>query len=300
MPEQIFTFTDEEILEMLKSGRIRLLKAPLEPAPEKKLAMQEAKSIFGEDFFGPKEVEKAFGLNLHSKDIPPVKFSPVELERAKKLGHMLILRVDKAPEGEPLTMEKINDLLQEKFWDEEKGVVLYSYNGLYLSNQPFFTEQTPRVGWALVSKECVPGTGGVDYLDQTQELAQYLENEIFDTLPDEYVSAVEEFQSQREDIEHLMDLNSDIYDIEEAVRKLGQLKLNRMLRHTMVEALYDNLLIFQNTGERLMEDVDTWTCDYLEGCLLTLGRFDREGASITEEDPEATDPCLQVYLSRYS
>ena len=66
-------------------------------------SVAEAKDIMGEkSVLGPEEVEKCFAITL--SDIPPIPFSRVELENAKRLGHLLILRIDRAADGEPLSM----------------------------------------------------------------------------------------------------------------------------------------------------------------------------------------------------
>jgi len=71
-----------------------------EPMPETKLEGTIAEQIetaiekLGkENVFGHKEVEKTFGVRL--KEIPEIPFSVEELERAEKMGQMLVLRVDK-------------------------------------------------------------------------------------------------------------------------------------------------------------------------------------------------------------
>ena len=106
-----------------------------------------AKEILGaREFMGPNEVEKAFGIKLESKDIPAIPFSKEELKRAKELGQFLILRTDKAPDGEDLTMIKMHKMLEKLFADKSKGKVLYDPSG-WKASQKFFIKGKPEFKW---------------------------------------------------------------------------------------------------------------------------------------------------------
>lgn len=87
--------------------------------------IEEAREIMGENFFmGPEQVKKAFGVELDPKEIPKIPFSREQLEKAKSLNQFLVLRVGVAADGEPLTMKKMNGILEESFIRKNEGRIL--------------------------------------------------------------------------------------------------------------------------------------------------------------------------------
>ena len=46
-------------------------------------------------FLGPEAIKAAFGVELSPEEIPPIKFTKEQLERARDLGQFLVLRLDK-------------------------------------------------------------------------------------------------------------------------------------------------------------------------------------------------------------
>ena len=252
-------------------------------APEIKLEgkiieqLKEAKEILGKDCLGPKEIFKAFDIVLDLETIPDIPFSREEIERAKELNQFLVLRADKALDGEPLTMEKIHNLLKDEFEKEEKGKVFYDRD-LY-KDEDFFKKQTPELSWALVSKEVIPDSTSKNYLQQTEIVIDYAKNNIFEDreLPKEYKEAIKEFEEQKEELKKLIDS-----DWKTASEKLEGLKITQLTRQTPVEVLYDILIYFQNNDkERLLENEYTWT-NYRssDGGLVGVGRFDSDGAVV--------------------
>ena len=66
------------------------------------IEFQEARELLGEDLIGPEEIEKTWGVR--PEEIPDIPFSREELERAKEMGQMLLLRVDRTEDGKPMSM----------------------------------------------------------------------------------------------------------------------------------------------------------------------------------------------------
>ncbi|MCD6149359.1 hypothetical protein J7J13_01060 [bacterium] len=196
-----------------------------------------AKEVMGEEFFGFQEVEKAFGIRISPEDVPEIPFSREELERAKELSQFLVLRSDKAPDGKPLTLQKINEILKGKVSDGSK--LLYSDDGkgeiksdAWYKSEDFIKDETPRLSWALVSKEVIPNSTGKNYLQQTEEMLNYLKNQVFSArggsalggkgeIPVIYQEAIDEFEKEKGEIEKLM-----FSDWKEAAEKLSNLKIN--------------------------------------------------------------------------
>ncbi|MFA6492604.1 MAG: AAA family ATPase [Patescibacteria group bacterium] len=258
--------------------------------------MKEAKEIFGNDFLGPEEVKAAFLDQVEISEVPSIPFSKEELEKARELEQMLILRVDKAKDGSDLTMEKIHGLLNGKIKDEAK--VLYSVD--WYKDEEFYKKDKPEVTWALVSKEAVPDSSDKNYLEQTETLANYLRNEVFKTLimPAKYGEALREFEKEKASIARIVESDKES-EWKEAARKLEALKLNQLTRQSPTEALYDLIVRYQQTGERLMENMYTWTKRRDSGGgLVCVGRFESVGVRVGGGRPGDWSGILGVSFSR--
>ena len=254
--------------------------------------LQEAKEILKEDFLGPEAVEKAFGIKLSPEEIPEIPFSKEDLEKAKELGQFLILRADKAPDGEPLTMKKMDELLQPTFNKENEGKILFNTD--WYENEDFSTKETPQARWSLVSKEAIPDSLDKNYLEQTETLVEYIEKNIdSDTIP-EYSEAIKKFNDQKEEIKKLIRS-----DWKKAAEKLVELKINKLTRQTPAEVLYDILIYKQNNGKRLLENRHTWTSRRdSSGRLVRVGPFNSEGVWVSAWGPGRRDSELGFLFSR--
>src|SRR3989338_5444711 len=121
------------------------------------IEFQEARELLSEDLIGPEEIEKTWGVR--AEDVPEIPFSREELERAKEMGQMLVLRVEKTEDGKPMSLEAMIDIIQKR-WDKEgKGKLLYTdneYKNWKERTGAYFSQKSPRTGWAFVSKELLP------------------------------------------------------------------------------------------------------------------------------------------------
>jgi len=287
----------EELEKEKPIEKRKTLSELMEPAikleGELKEQLEEAKEIFGKDCLGPDEIFKAFDIALKSEEIPDIHFSREELEKAKELNQFLVLRTDKAPDGEPLTMEKINNLLKKEFEDDKKGKVLYDRD--WYKDEDFFKEQTPEINWALVSKEVIPDSTSKNYLQQTEIIVNYLKTNVFKDkdLPKQYQEAIKEFEEQKDEIQKLIDS-----DWKTAAEILEGLKITQLTRQTPVETLYDLLIYFQNNEERLLEDKYTWTrCRSSGGGLVRVGSFVSDGVDVYGWLPGRVHSSLGVSFS---
>jgi hypothetical protein len=232
---------------------------------EEKLSIPDAERIMGrENFFGPSAVEKAFkGIMLGPEDIPDIPFSQEELERAKELGQVLILQINKAPDGEPLTIKKMTELHQSRSIRTRKCKISHWFLGDD-KKEKFLTIDTPKPSWVLVSKEFIPNLNlenkeSINYLDQTQALAEYLKNRVFEgkELPPHYQEAIDEFNALYEKLRgntivdrlryiplpERSEIPDDILDI--LTEKLPKLKINKLVRPSPVDAMYDIIICSQ-------------------------------------------------------
>ena len=273
--------------------------------PETKLEGPVAKQIEAaieklgkENVFGPKEVEKTFGVRL--AEVPGIPFSVEELERAEKLGQMLVLRVDKTPDGTPLSMEAMNAILMEKWQKEGKGSLLYTNDNLQnwknrIGEVPF-AEDAPRFGWALVSKELLPDSTGKNYIEQTEVIVKTLQDEAFKDmeLPKEYTEAIAEFESQKEALIGLMSENW-----QEAAKQLAELKITQLTRQTAQETIYDLALQYDTNNEHLFPSTYVWSSTISSGgALVRLGLFGAGGVRGRGWGPGDRAGAIGASLSR--
>lgn len=255
--------------------------------------IDQAKEILGEDVFGPEAVNEAFGIKVESETVPPIPFSKEELERAKELGQMLLLRVDKAPDGTPLTMKKIGETLGGKVKDG--GKVFYDTD--WYKEEKFYTEDAPEAGWALVSKKVIPESTSKNYLEQTESIIEYIKTEGFADKP-EWQEAIQEFEREKAGIAGIVTSSTES-EWKEAARKLEALKINQLTRQSPTEAIYDLALHFQNTGTRLMDSMYTWTKRRSsDGGLILVGNFASDGVDVYGSRPGRSIDDLGVSFSR--
>ncbi|PIZ01062.1 hypothetical protein COY62_00410, partial [bacterium (Candidatus Howlettbacteria) CG_4_10_14_0_8_um_filter_40_9] len=202
--------------------------------------MEKARDIIGkENFVGPSEIQVAFSFKPELATVPEIHFSEADLEKAKELNQMLVLRLDKAADGKPLTMKKIQEITGDKVKDG--GDVFYDTD--WYKEEEFFTKETAKAGWALVSKEVVPESTDKNHLEQTESVISYLKEKVFKdkSLPKEYQEAIDEFESQKAEIEGLIS-----GDWQAASDKLSKLAITKITRQSPVEAIYDMVTHFQN------------------------------------------------------
>jgi len=255
--------------------------------------MRRAREIVGkENFVGPPEIQIAFGFEPELSTVPEIPFTEDDLEKAKELEQMLVLRVDKASDGSSLTMQKIKEITGNKVKDG--GEVFYD-QGWY-EDEEFYTGETVKAGWALVSKEFIPESTSKNYLEQTEVAIDYLQNQVFagKPLPKEYQDAIDEFESQKTEIAGLLGS-----DWQSASEKLAKLSITGLTRQSPVEAIYDLATHFQNTEERLLPDAYSWTSKRdSDGDLVVVGYFKSDGVNVSYDSPGYRNGNLGVSFSR--
>jgi MoxR-like ATPase len=266
--------------------------------------IKNAKEILKQDFLGPDEIEKAFNIKLKAEDIPKIPLNKAELERAKELGQFLVLRADKAKDGTALSMKKMQELLSDEFKKDGHGKMFYDTD--WYKEEEFFTGDSPKFSWALSNKEIIPDSNDKNYLEQTESIIDYLQNEVFpakggsasggkgETMPKEYQEAVKEFADKKAKIEKLM---SD--DWQEAAKMLEELKITRLTRQSPVEFMYDILAYFKNNKQRLYENMYAWTSRRAsDGGLVGVGGFASGGVGVGRRGPGSSYGRLGVAFSR--
>ena len=287
----------------LERGEKAKAEAPVKPelAPETKLEgtvaeqIEAAVEILGkENVFGPKEVEKTFGVRL--AEVPGIPFSVQEIERAKEMGQMLVLRVEKTEDGKPMSIGTISDIVVKK-WKSEGSAMLRTHDGWKsFIGEEAFTKNAPRSGWALVSREVLSDSLSKNYIEQTEVLIKTLKEKAFKDmeLPEAYQEAIEEFQSQKDELTKLMTENW-----QEAAKRLSTLKITQLTRQSLEEVVYDLAIYYDSNKKRLLADKYARTSS-LEpvGRLVRVGGFKSDGVLGSGWEPDDRRGDVGVSFSR--
>lgn len=140
--------------------------------------LDAATKALGGSVLGPRELENALGFDpLTSLDasataaVGRIPFSPAELDAARAVGELLVLRVARDSEG-PLTMQRLVARLGGGLDPKvQKGVGYMLRPEWTIDDQPFATTEVPVVGWWLVRRDPLPATLNRAYEGQEQALA---------------------------------------------------------------------------------------------------------------------------------
>ncbi|MBP9690709.1 AAA family ATPase [Candidatus Woesebacteria bacterium] len=261
---------------------------------EKKIQLREAIKIMGnESFFGPKEVEETFEVKLAT--LPPIPFTKLELERAKELNQSLVLYVDKASDGSPLTAKRIKEYLGNKT-SEATPLVKHEW----FEKDAVAQLEVPRLGWRLSGKEVIKNSPDKNYIQQTEELVTYIKTEVFKggPVPSVYQDAIDEFESVKGALAGPL-VSDDDAEWNPAVEKLSKLKINQMCRENFAEVIYRMALHEKKTKEHLLEDMYIWSSSRdSDGNGIYLGHFDlMTGIDVLPARPQV-NPMLAICFSR--
>ncbi|GIW45741.1 MAG: hypothetical protein KatS3mg077_3023 [Candidatus Binatia bacterium] len=136
------------------------------------VSLSHAEELFGSDYLGPQEVERAFASSIGSP-VPPPPFDAEILREAAGEGMALVYRV--ATLGDrPFVLERaietFPNLFDQRFL-RQVGYQLKEEWGILL--EPLSRTETPRPGWALVRKETLPSSRNRTYNEQSRLLEQW-------------------------------------------------------------------------------------------------------------------------------
>lgn len=279
---------DLKIIAIIVTGTTRKAK-------EKVFAtLLEAYKILGHRVFGPKELEMA-GLKINQ--IPDLPFSCEQLKQAKRNDWDLMLYIDRLPNGSLLTGQSLNEFMGGKKAD---GTNLL-FNISWYSKENFFAKETPGIKWKLVSKEILPNSKSKNYLKQTEFLAQYIQALYDDKndAPNEIGEALNEFAILNNDGSFVAEVQSDNANVWKlAAAKLASLKLNQLFRESFIEAFYRMVMVEKISGDRLLENIYSWTKSRSSGGgLVRVGGCDADGAGVNGWGPDSAGGYLGVAFS---
>ncbi|KKW33484.1 MAG: hypothetical protein UY76_C0001G0003 [Candidatus Uhrbacteria bacterium GW2011_GWA2_52_8d] len=279
--------------------RLVLSRKTPETAPTPETAnLQEARDILGVDnVYGPEAVKATWDRDLTSAEIPPVPYSREQLEGAKAMNMMLVLRLDKDIDGQPLTSKRIHEVIEPKLQATKKGKLLHNIN--WYAGEPFYVGATPNLEWKLVTRDVIDGSKNMDYTDQTRLLRDTLAaqpgltQQEKDAIAEASDDMLARLKTEAE--------SSDDTIWKRAAMKLAELQINANHRRRFVDVFFDHVTLLQSQGRRLFDGtrVYDWTSDSASvGSLVSAGDPDSDGMSVGEWGPGDSGGSLGVSLSR--
>ena len=253
---------------------------------------QEAREVLGNDFFGPPEIQKVFGVTLEK--IPPIPFTREELEKAKELGQQLILFTDVVVDEGAQLPATINNLfsMYPSVWDGNRmGVRMKDVSA------DFRAKETPRMGWRLVSKKVIPRTEDATYIGSLRVLANYFgELDAGRTEESWYQSIWEEVNREGVDIEDAMAIEEDWRSSLESITRL---RASQCFGERAVECVYRLIVNQELHDTRLLSDTYVHTTSiFPDQGLVRVGFFREEGMALSITSPLENYPQVGMCFSR--
>jgi len=272
------------------------------PQPEG-LSLETAEQILTkEKVFGPDDVRQVWGVELDK--VPPIPYSQADLEKAKKMGMYLILRLDKDGQGNPLTAKRMNDLKQAEFTRNNRGKILYNAEDWY-KNEEFFIGETPKLSWTLTSGDILPGSTNNNYVHQTRILRDHLKSQGWLSqkeerdCSDEVLRRLSNEMGVDFDTQRIIDESKYNANWRKVTEDLIKLSINQKYRPSFAEVLYDFISILESKNKRILESIYTWTKSRSSsGFLVEVGRCGGFGANVRRWEPDVQDFDLGASFSR--
>jgi len=262
-PDKFKNSTQKKVEQALDTAK----KEGLIPeAKEVNIEFDEAREIFGKDFLGPEAIKTTYGVELTSdelQEIENIPFTREELEQAKQLGMMLVLRVPRLGEGKNekhLTIDQIREKFSggDALGDpkKKKKKMFYRSKGDgWFDKEKFALEGTPKLGWGLVMKSVLPDSLSKNWDQQEEVLKNWAkQNNIDPTL---------------------------------------------VKRRRPVEIAYDTFLYYGENKETLLEDKWDWSgVQSSGGYFVGVGYFDSGGLGVRSGSRGRAGSTLGVCPSR--
>lgn len=266
---------EQEFRAAADHARSRLLEVTLGKPTELGLAKE---IMGGELFLGAKEVGATFGVELPPDDLKTtVPFSFSQLEAAKAGGgSFLRLRVS------GLTMAGMEQRIQPRWAGDgrNKGQVLYAKpEARWYGSEDFFNKDKMSSDWVLAAKDLVPGSLGLNALDQMEVLAKHVRKTVFgglEEIPSAWAQALAEFENAKEGIRAII-----VSDWQEAARRISGLQLFTLSGRLPVDGLSDAMVWRDHRGD-MMPYVYERTPRRSSGeNFVDIGSFDSAGAGVS-------------------
>ncbi len=286
--------------------QLQILQALHDLLQNESSSLTQAKEIIergGGKFYGP---ESLLAMRLKVPNVIPPLPPTEEIKRYAKQGFSLRLMPDKAADNSPLTMAKMNEVFdplikqcQNKQPGEEDWKLLYKID--WYATEDLYTKDAPVLCWAFTSDKLLDGSTGINYLEQTDCIATYVRETLYDgkPLPQELQKAAMQFASKRVDIDAKIKANK----WKEAADELKALDITQLFRPEAHEVLFYFAQTFLNSPpnkrERLLEALYAWTkTQSSSGYLVFAGHCDPKGAYVFYDLPYRSGAYLGALVVR--
>jgi len=253
-------------------------------------SFNKAREIIGkENFYGPEEIEKAFGFR--PENVFEIPFSEEELKNAKKLGLKLIYYPEYNGQGEKLTIEAIvkfsltntaqngEKLLYKDQFDDKMKLK----SSAWFANDRKVLNEKIASGWQLVSEEIIDNTTDKNYRNQTEVLIKKYEESFPNNLPQDWNELLSDFRG-------FQNPTAD---------QFGKHKLSQILREPCLNTVFRYLLIEKLTGKKILKDKYSWSSSVSsDGNLLNFGGAGADGAGVRGGSPGSAWSDMGAVFSR--
>lgn len=275
MAEQILRIKPADVVKLIKQGEMEVVSPTIPASPDRPIPytrmVERAMDILGTDFLGVEAIEKmtdklkTVGVNVEFNlgSIPDLPYTEEDLQLAKQNGEILVLRAGTMTEG---TQRPINIINFRKLFKKDPNGVLET---------PFYTFRKDANDWyknedfAKKNVEIQPGWALVkkDLLEDSRNKNWNQQNDVLKAYGEELVQT-------------------------------GATNID-VRRRTAMEAVWDAMLYYTNTGEHLLERDWDWTSSRTSGgYLVRVGVFDSNGLYVNGWNPEHSRSNVGVCPSR--
>ncbi len=255
-------------------------------------------------FFGPDFLKDECGLTIPVGQLPKLHITEAEVMNALRLGHMISLHSNTLASGMTST---VNHIDQDDTQRHGRKMV---FDATWCQTQAF--ANTPDVlEWRQTSTHPIPGSFGMNYLQQTELLATYLQDEVTrgQPLSAREKMAIQEFEQRKLEIETLfMHWDADhktvkLHDGNPALNwqvaagLLANLHITRGTRPTAIGLITDIANAKTAKIPMLKHDFTTTADTYSFGPFAAIGPAGDKGACIDSSNPIATNAKLGAIFS---
>lgn len=280
MASELLPFDPNKVSDLIKQGKIKVVSAPSAPiatTPTEGPAiadrmMERAKDLLGKDFLGLEAVRamgvslRAVGVNVEFglDNIPPLDCNERDLEVAKQNGEMLDLRIP---------LQRVNG--------QEEGITMMNFRELF--------RQDPTGNIATLFYSFRPDASDWYPTEDFAKLAGEIKLEWSFVKKEVLNGSTSKTWNQQENL---------LKKYGEDSQRKGASRTN-IGRRTAMEVVWDTLLYYTNTGERLLDGKYDWTKSFASyGRLVLVGAFVSGGLGVYRWSPGRSHPRLGVCPSR--
>lgn len=137
---------------------------------ENKITLESARDILGEkNIFGAERVKEEFGVELAT--IPEIPFSKTDIEQAKNVGEVLMLRVNRFDNGTPITIKNLVERSRGRGESTLSSVSDISDELDWVEGMAFQEVTTPALEWKLVRTQPIEETKHLSFDAQRSFMA---------------------------------------------------------------------------------------------------------------------------------